>query len=184
MSAPEYLECALLMLLIPLVSPQGWDYVLLLATPAVVCLVDRWRELTRLWQWGLGVALALMCLTMFDVMGRALYGQFMALSAGHRVRAGRRRRPGPCALARTRLTRAIFDANVARRHARELRDERRDVISRPDADWRSRARAIWWRVARRNCRENRRGRKRRRISVPTVLGRNAILRRSHSIWRF
>jgi LPXTG-motif cell wall-anchored protein len=31
--APEYLECALLMLLIPLVSPQGWDYLLLLATP-------------------------------------------------------------------------------------------------------------------------------------------------------
>lgn len=79
-SAPEYLEYALLMLLIPLISPQGWDYVLLLATPAVVCLVDRWREFTRLWQWGLGVALALMCLTMFDIMGRALYGRFMALA--------------------------------------------------------------------------------------------------------
>jgi len=38
------------MLLIPLVSPQGWDYVLLLATPAVVCLVDRWGELTKWWQ--------------------------------------------------------------------------------------------------------------------------------------
>lgn len=79
-AAPEYLEIALLMLLIPLLSPQGWDYVLLLATPAVVCLVDRWREFTRLWQWGLGVALALMSLTMFDIMGRALYGRFMALS--------------------------------------------------------------------------------------------------------
>ena len=79
-SAPEYLECALLMLLVPLVSPQGWDYVLLLATPAVVCLVDRWRELTRPWQWGLGVAIALMCLTTFDLMGRELYGRFMALS--------------------------------------------------------------------------------------------------------
>ena len=79
-AAPEYLESALLMLLIPLLSPQGWDYVLLLATPAVVCLVDRWREFTRLWQWGLGVALALMSLSMFDIMGRALYGRFMALS--------------------------------------------------------------------------------------------------------
>jgi hypothetical protein len=79
-AAPEYLECALLMLLVPLISPQGWDYVLLLATPAVVCTVDRWPELTRPWQWGLGIALALMGLTMFDVMGRALYGQFMALS--------------------------------------------------------------------------------------------------------
>lgn len=78
--APEYLECALLMLLIPLVSPQGWDYVLLLATPAIVCLVDRWRELTRPWQSALGAALSLMGFTVFDIMGRTLYGQFMALS--------------------------------------------------------------------------------------------------------
>jgi alpha-1,2-mannosyltransferase len=79
-AAPDYLEWALLMLLVPLISPQGWDYVLLLATPAVVCAVDRWPELTRPWQWGLGIALALMGLTMFDIMGRTLYGQFMALS--------------------------------------------------------------------------------------------------------
>jgi hypothetical protein len=79
-SAPEYLECALLLVLVPLLSPQGWDYVLLLATPAVVCLVDRWGELTKLWQWGLGLALALMGLTIFDLMGRTLYSQFMALS--------------------------------------------------------------------------------------------------------
>ena len=78
--APEYLECALLLLLIPLVSPQGWDYVLLLATPAVVCVIDRWRELPRGWQWGLGIALALMGLSIFDLMGRELYGRFMALS--------------------------------------------------------------------------------------------------------
>lgn len=79
-SAPEYLECALLLLLIPLISPQGWDYVLLLATPAVVCLVDRWGEMARGWQWTVGAALAVMGLTIFDVMGRALYGRFMALS--------------------------------------------------------------------------------------------------------
>jgi alpha-1,2-mannosyltransferase len=79
-AAPEYLECALLMLLIPLVSPQGWDYLLLLATPAIVCLVDRWRELPRPWQWGLGLTLAVMGFSNFDVMGRELYGRFMALS--------------------------------------------------------------------------------------------------------
>jgi hypothetical protein len=79
-AAPDYLEWALLLLLIPLVSPQGWDYVLLLGTPAVMCLVDRWSELGTRWQWGLGAALALMGLTMFDLMGRLLYGQFMALS--------------------------------------------------------------------------------------------------------
>ncbi len=68
--SPEYLECALLMLLVPLLSPQGWDYVLLLATPAVVCIVDRWHELTATWRWGLALALATMGLTLFDIMGR------------------------------------------------------------------------------------------------------------------
>jgi hypothetical protein len=79
-STPEYLEFALLMLLVPLLSPQGWDYVLLLATPAVVCVIDRWRELERPWQWLLGVSLVLMGLSLFDLMGRALYGQFMRLA--------------------------------------------------------------------------------------------------------
>jgi hypothetical protein len=79
-AAPDYLECALLMLLVPLISPQGWDYVLLLATPAVVCLVDRWPEVGQPWQVALAIALALMGLTMFDLMGRTLYRQFMALS--------------------------------------------------------------------------------------------------------
>ena len=37
-AAPEYLEFALILLLIPLLSPQGWDYVLLLGTPAIACL--------------------------------------------------------------------------------------------------------------------------------------------------
>jgi hypothetical protein len=78
--SPEFLECAMLLLLIPLWSPQGWDYVLLLATPAVVCLVDRFGDLTPAWRWSLGAALALMCLTIFDVMGRTLYSQFMAWS--------------------------------------------------------------------------------------------------------
>jgi hypothetical protein len=53
---------------------------LLLATPAVVCLVDRYREISRPWQSGLGLALALMGLSSFDLMGRALYGRFMTLS--------------------------------------------------------------------------------------------------------
>ncbi len=37
---PNYLEMSLLMLLIPLLSPQGWDYVLILGAPAIVLLVD------------------------------------------------------------------------------------------------------------------------------------------------
>jgi hypothetical protein len=79
-AAPDYLEVALLMLLVPLLSPQGWDYVLLLATPAVVCLVDRWSDLGPVWRGLVAASLAVMGLTLYDVMGRALYTQFMALS--------------------------------------------------------------------------------------------------------
>jgi hypothetical protein len=77
---PDYLEIALLMLLIPLLSPQGWDYVLLLSTPAVICLLDRWPKMGPGWRIFTGVSLALMCFTIFDLMGRVLYGRLMAMS--------------------------------------------------------------------------------------------------------
>jgi hypothetical protein len=77
---PDYLEFALLLLLIPLFSPQGWDYVLLLGTPAVVCLLDRWATMTRAWRIATAVSLVVMGLTTFDIMGRALYMRFMMLS--------------------------------------------------------------------------------------------------------
>jgi hypothetical protein len=77
---PDYLEYALLMLVIPLLSPQGWDYVLLLGTPAVVFLLDRWSDVSTPWKVVTGFSLALMGFTIFDVMGRRLYGEFMALS--------------------------------------------------------------------------------------------------------
>jgi len=77
---PDYLEIALLMLLIPLLSPQGWDYVLLLSTPAVILLLDRWPRMRRGWRIFSGVSLALMCFTIFDLMGRVLYSRLMAMS--------------------------------------------------------------------------------------------------------
>jgi hypothetical protein len=78
--APAFLEAAALMLMIPLVSPQGWDYVLLLGTPAVALVVDRWRELTPPWRIALVLALATMSLTTFDTMGRTAYVAFMNMS--------------------------------------------------------------------------------------------------------
>ena len=67
-AAPDYLEVALLMLLVPLLSPQGWDYGPLLATPAVVCLVDRWGDLSPAWRGLVAGSLAAMGLTLYDVM--------------------------------------------------------------------------------------------------------------------
>jgi len=73
----EYLDAALVLFCIPLVSPQGWDYVLLLATPAVMLLIDRIDEMPRPLQWLLVVCLAICGLTLWDVMGREGYRLFM-----------------------------------------------------------------------------------------------------------
>jgi hypothetical protein len=77
---PEYLEVALLMLLIPLISPQGWEYVLLLATPAVIALLDRWADVPVGWRLYTIAALSLMGLTIYDLMGRVNYARFMSMS--------------------------------------------------------------------------------------------------------
>ena len=77
---PGYPEIAMLMVLVPLISPQGWDYVLLLATPATIVIVDRWYDLTPAWRYTAIAAQVVMGLTIFDLMGRALYARFMMLS--------------------------------------------------------------------------------------------------------
>ena len=78
---PNYLEGAYFFVLVPLLSPQGWDYVLLLALPAYTCLVDRLRDLSVIWR---GVALIgffLTSFTVFDLLGRTLYTELMRLAA-------------------------------------------------------------------------------------------------------
>jgi hypothetical protein len=76
-SSPAYLEFALLLLLIPLLTPQGWDYMLLLGTPAILCLLDRWRELGRPWQPLVTAALVLIALPMREVLGLSITRQVM-----------------------------------------------------------------------------------------------------------
>jgi len=78
--APAGLEAAMLLTLIPLLSPQGWDYVFLIATPAVVYFVNYDDDLPltlRVITW---LALALIAFSLYDVVGRAVYARFMALS--------------------------------------------------------------------------------------------------------
>jgi hypothetical protein len=77
---PAGLEAALLLVLIPLISPQGWDYVLLLATPAVVYLVNYGDRLPRRLRPVTLGALAVIGLTIFDLVGRTAYSAFMRVS--------------------------------------------------------------------------------------------------------
>lgn len=75
--APEGLEGSLLLLLIPLLSPQGWDYVLLIATPAVIYLANYLNAMPRAWRAVTVVAALTIGLSLFDLMGRAAYAVFM-----------------------------------------------------------------------------------------------------------
>jgi hypothetical protein len=77
---PAYLEVSALLLIVPLLSPQGWDYVLLLGIPAFVCLIDRFPGMPRPWQAVTCVGFALTSFTIFDLLGRTLYLRLMARS--------------------------------------------------------------------------------------------------------
>jgi MFS family permease len=78
---PNYLEGAYFFVLVPLLSPQGWDYVLVLALPAYMCLVDRWRDLSPAWRAVALMGIFLTSFTIFDLLGRPLYTLLMKLAA-------------------------------------------------------------------------------------------------------
>lgn len=74
------LEGALILTAIPLVSPQGWDYVFLIATPAVALFANYHDRLPSALRWLTWIAVAAVGLSLFDLMGRERYAAFMAWS--------------------------------------------------------------------------------------------------------
>lgn len=78
---PNYLDVAYFLVLVPLLSPQGWDYVLLIAMPAYTCLIDRWGELTPGWRATLVTGFLLTSFTIYDLLHRSLYVRLMHLAA-------------------------------------------------------------------------------------------------------
>ncbi len=80
LAEPNYLEGAYFFVLVPLLSPQGWDYVLVIALPAYMCLVDRWRDLSPAWRVAALTGCLLTSFTIFDLLGRSLYTLLMKLA--------------------------------------------------------------------------------------------------------
>jgi len=76
-TCPEYLDAAVLLFLMPLLSPQGWDYVLLITTPAIMLLLDRMEGDAVPLRVLLIACLAIVGLSLWDVMGREWYRTFM-----------------------------------------------------------------------------------------------------------
>jgi hypothetical protein len=64
----------------PLLSPQGWDYVFVVSTPAVIYVINYEHRLPWMLRIPAIAALAAVGLSLYDVMGRRAYGVFMALS--------------------------------------------------------------------------------------------------------
>ena len=77
---PELLEASLLLTLMPLMSPQGWEYTLLIATPGVMCLVNYSDRLPLALRVFTVAALGVIGLSIYDLMGRAAYAAFMQAS--------------------------------------------------------------------------------------------------------
>ena len=67
---PDGLEAGLLLAMTPLISPQGWDYVLVLATIALLYVVNDFDRLSRAMQAVTIAAIATIGLTLYDLLGR------------------------------------------------------------------------------------------------------------------
>jgi hypothetical protein len=79
-SEPILLECFLLLALVPLISPLGWDYTLLSSAPAVMLILAHFDEYGPFWKAFLCLNFAVIALTLFDLIGRKRYASFMSWS--------------------------------------------------------------------------------------------------------
>lgn len=76
----EALEGSLLLTMITLLSPQGWDYVFLVSTPAIAILANYEDRLPRVLRAVTWIAVLTIGLVIYDLVGRRSYRLFMAWS--------------------------------------------------------------------------------------------------------
>lgn len=77
---PMILESGLLLALIPLISPLGWDYTLLSSVLVIMLALKHYDALPGPARIFLIVNSCVFGLALFDLMGRRLYADYMALS--------------------------------------------------------------------------------------------------------
>jgi alpha-1,2-mannosyltransferase len=74
------LDGALILTLITLISPLGWDYNFMMALLAVTMIVNSRSAFAYPLQWFLAANFAVVAFALYDTMGRAAYGVFMRWS--------------------------------------------------------------------------------------------------------
>lgn len=74
------LECSLLLFLIPLVSPLGWDYNLLMSILGIMIIVHYFPHYTKMWSIILICNFLIIFFSVYDVIGKDLYSTFMSFS--------------------------------------------------------------------------------------------------------
>jgi len=79
-SRAPVLECALCLLLIPLVSPLGWDYTLLMSTLAIMLIIQEYPSYSKFWRVILIINFSLILFLIYDLLGRELYSMIMLWS--------------------------------------------------------------------------------------------------------
>ena len=74
------LEIGTLLMMIPLVSPLGWDYQFVTSVLGVTLLARHWADFPPAGRWLLAANLAVIGLSIYDLIGATAYGAFMSWS--------------------------------------------------------------------------------------------------------
>jgi len=74
------LECSVLLICIPLVSPLGWDYNFLMSLLGLTIVLKYFQNYTLFWKLLLIVNLCIISLSLYDLLGRETYALFMSWS--------------------------------------------------------------------------------------------------------
>ena len=74
------LDCAIILMIIPLVSPLGWDYNLLFSALGVMIVLQSFDKYSRFWRAVLLANFLVIFFSLYSILGRELYASFMSLS--------------------------------------------------------------------------------------------------------
>lgn len=80
MARTSVLECSILLILIPIVSPLGWDYTLLLSVLGITIIIHNFFNFLKIWRIILIVNFLIISLSIYDLMGKKFYEMFMSWS--------------------------------------------------------------------------------------------------------